>query len=288
MYKFIPQKKRSRLRIKIGCIFYTLKRYFYWIFFYKLFAKQNKKTFADEELLLKEYPQIVFSHSTPLYRKLSLDEQKFQEAKVQNILIAIKKLNMTLVKQNKIFSYWKLIGNPTKNKGYQKGMVLVNGKPSEGTGGGLCAISNLIYWMTLHTPLTVLERWRHSYDVFPDSNRTQPFGSGATCVYNFRDLMIQNNTNQNYLLHIWVENNRLCGEWRSKKMPDESYKVFQKEHWITMEGQGIYIRHNTIWRTCTNLSTKESFDEFVTENHALMMYRPFLEDNKNQGNKNEY
>ena len=46
------------------------------------------------------------------------------------------------------------------------------------TGGGLCQLSNLIYWMTLHTPLTITERYRHSYDVFPDSNRTQPFGSG--------------------------------------------------------------------------------------------------------------
>ena len=28
--------------------------------------------------------------------------------------------------------------------------------------------------MTLHTPLTVTERHRHGYDVFPDSDRTQP------------------------------------------------------------------------------------------------------------------
>lgn len=44
--------------------------------------------------------------------------------------------------------------------------------------------------MALHTPLTVTERHRHGYDVFPDAERTIPFGSGATCFYNYGDLMI--------------------------------------------------------------------------------------------------
>ena len=72
------------------------------------------------------------------------------------------------------------------------GMVLHNGGFKPGVGGGLCQLSNLIYWMTLHTPLTVVERWRHSYDVFPDAERTQPFGSGATVAYNHIDLQIRN------------------------------------------------------------------------------------------------
>ena len=59
-------------------------------------------------------------------------------------------------------------------------------------GGRPVQMTNLLYWMTLHTPLTVTERWRHGYDVFPDSNRTQPFGSGATCFYNYMDLMVRN------------------------------------------------------------------------------------------------
>ena len=58
-------------------------------------------------------------------------------------------------------------------------MVLFLGQIGGDIGGGLCQLSNLIFWMTLHTPLTVTERYRHSHDVFPDANRTQPFGSGG-------------------------------------------------------------------------------------------------------------
>lgn len=55
------------------------------------------------------------------------------------------------------------------------------------------------------------EQFRHSYDVFPDSNRTQPFGSGATCVYNYRDLMIRNNILRPFQLRVAVMGNNLQG-----------------------------------------------------------------------------
>ena len=57
-------------------------------------------------------------------------------------------------------------------------------------------MTNLIYWMTIHTELTIVERWRHGFDVFPDAGRTQPFASGATCAYNYIDLQIRNDTDQ--------------------------------------------------------------------------------------------
>jgi len=49
-------------------------------------------------------------------------------------------------------------------------------------------------------PLAVTERWRHNYDVFPDSDRTQPFGSGATVAFNYIDLQITNETNSTFQL----------------------------------------------------------------------------------------
>ena len=54
--------------------------------------------------------------------------------------------------------------------------------------------------MTVHTPHTVVERWRHSYDVFPDCGRTQPFGSGATCAWPSLDLQPQNRTATSFRL----------------------------------------------------------------------------------------
>ena len=156
-------------------------------------------------------------------------------------------------------------------------MVLFYGTFAPGVGGGLCQLSNLIYWMTLHTPLTVAERHRHSFDVFPDVNRSQPFGSGATCFYNYLDLQIQNNTNVPYQLRVHLTDKMLVGEWRAYSKPLNIYEIYEKIHWISHEYWGGYIRHNTIYRRIFNLNRDLVDDEFITENHAIMMYQPFLE-----------
>lgn len=137
-------------------------------------------------------------------------------------------------------------------------------------------LPNLIYWMTLHTPLTVTERWRHSYDVFPDANRTQPFGSGATCFYNYLDLQIFNGTEEPYQLHVYLTPEYLVGEWRTASQPRRIYEVYEKEHWITQEDWGGYVRHNVLHRKVYNLNHELLDDEYITENHAIMMYQPFL------------
>lgn len=289
MYTFQPQKKRSKFRIKLGCLFYTLKRYFYWIKFSTHFAKipacYKTKEGLDFTKIKQDFPYEVFYHSTPLYRNLSKEDMELQDGKVNNLLIAHKKISGVVIKPGKLFSYWKLIGNPTAFRGYKKGMVLHNGKPESGIGGGLCAISNLIYWIILHSPLSVKERWRHSYDVFPDSNRTLPFGSGATCVYNYRDLMFLNETKDDYILLISIENNRLQGQLLCSSPVKTKYEVYEKDASITMEGPGIYVRHNSLWRK-TYLKNENGDevlqdDVLITENHALMMYNPMLSYDKN-------
>src|ERR1035437_864203 len=156
-------------------------------------------------------------------------------------------------------------------------MILFNGEIRHGTGGGLCQLSNLIYWMTLHTPLTVTERWRHSFDVFPDSIRTQPFGSGATCAYNYIDLQIANNTTFRFQLRLWLDDKYLCGEWRADGKPTGRYEIVEREHLIKLEWWGGYSRHNELFRRKFNIDSDELVEEeFITENHALMMYSPLL------------
>lgn len=273
-YVNLKPKKRSKLRIFLGMQFYTWKRRVYWIFGGARFAKSKD---------LQPFRYTLYSHSTPLLRQLKDVEMELQYNKIANLKIAIKEINDVVIKPGETFSYWKLIGKPTKRKGYKKGMLLFHGSFKKGIGGGLCQLSNLIYWMTLHTPLTIVERYRHSYDVFPDSNRTLPFGSGATCVYNYRDLMIRNDTANPVQLNLWLTDAMLCGCWRTNVEPIETYQVYEKEHYMKKELFGKYSRHNLIYRKIFDLDGQLIADEYVTENHALMMYEPFLEDKQQLG-----
>ncbi len=265
----LKPKKRSKIRIIAGKSIYSFKRRLYWIFGDVVFA-------TTKDFHPYRYP--YFCHSTPLLRQLKDVDMYLQYNKITNLELALKKINNVIIKPGETFSYWKLIGKPTKRKGYKEGFILFNGMVKPGIGGGLCQLSNLIYWMTLHTPLTITERYRHSYDIFPDSNRILPFGSGATCVYNYRDLMIRNDTNTPVQLKIWIHDSMLCGCWRTNIKPLETYNIYEKEHYIIKELFGKYSRHNLIYRKIFNLEGNEIADEYITENHALMMYEPFLVD----------
>jgi Uncharacterized vancomycin resistance protein len=200
-----------------------------------------------------------------------------QYNKITNLRLATDKINGILIKPGETFSYWRLIGKPSYRKGYLDGLVLcADGTFKAGVGGGLCQLSNLIYWMTIHTPLTVTERYRHSHDIFPDVNRTQPFGSGATCVYNYFDLQIYNGTDCTYQLSVHLTKDSLVGEWRCSRPVNLKYEVYEKEHSITQGLWGGYIRNNVIYRKVYNRHGDLIKDEYVAENHATMTYAPFL------------
>lgn len=259
---------RSKLRLLLGKYYYTVRRYLYWSFGGLKFAKKQ----ADKRL-----PYVIFRHASPLLRSLRDVDMKLQYNKIVNLRIASTRLDGLIVAPGETFSYWKAIGNPTARKGYLEGMVLFCGTFRPGTGGGLCQMSNLIYWMTLHTPLTVTERYRHSYDVFPDSGRTLPFGSGATCVYPYRDLMVKNETAVPYQLCIHVGEKELTGEWRALSPAPCRFRVIEKNHHVDREYFGGFSRHNELYRQRFDLEDTLIGEEYITENHALMMYNPFLE-----------
>lgn len=264
----LKPKKRTIIRLMVGKNYYKIRRHLKWFLGSQKLAKQCTGA---------SMPYVYFSHRTPLLRKLKDVDMELQYNKIINLKIAVKRVNNIVIYPGETFSYWRAIGNPTRSKGYVDGMVLFCGTYKKGIGGGLCQLSNLIYWMTIHTPLTVVERYRHSFDVFPDSNRTQPFGSGATCVYNYRDLVIRNDTSTPFQLVIEVGEEYLIGEWRCKDKPLYTYKVYEADHKMKSEFWGGYSRHNILYRKKYDIEGLEIDDEFITENHALMMYSPFIE-----------
>lgn len=267
---------RSDLRLALGGAYYGTLRKLLWI--------KERRSFTRErcEAIL---PYSAASHKTPLMRRLRDVDMWMQENKVTNLRLASARVNGIVLRPGQTFSYWYLIGRPTARKGYLPGMLLRNGRAVAGVGGGLCQLSNLIFWMTLHTPLTVVERYRHSYDVFPDCGRTQPFGSGATCVYPYRDLMIRNDTQTTFRLHVTVGGEFLEGEWRADRRPEYSYRVVERDHCMQSEYWGGYSRHNKLYREVYDAEGRCVDVQYVTRNDALMMYSPFLAENAQPGKR---
>jgi len=261
--------ERSPLRRWFGREFYIAKRFLKWHFSGVKYSKINCET---------RCPNVWIEHKSTLLRKLKDVDMYLQYNKITNLKLAIAKIDGVVIKPGEVFSIWRMVGRPTKRKGYKEGMMIHNGKVATGIGGGLCQLGNLIYWMALHTPLTVKERWRHSFDVFPDVNRTIPFACGATLAYNYIDLQLENRTDITFKLNLWLDDEFLHGTICADYQPDSKYEIIESDQRFELQWWGGYTRHNRIEKRITNLQTGDVTTELVAENNAIMMYNPTLKE----------
>jgi vancomycin resistance protein VanW len=269
MQTTIPKPlKRSPLRLALGKLFYINRRRLSWYATRTRYATERRTD---------TLPHVHMSHGTPMLRALSGVDMQLQVNKKASLEIAAACIDGLILKPGETFSFWRLVGKPTARRGFKVGLVLRNGTIQQDVGGGLCQMTNLIYWMAIHTDLEITERWRHGFDVFPDAGRTQPFASGATCAYNYIDLQIRNSTPNTYQLSIRPKGDWLYGAWRCDVPATHSFAVSEKNHAIRQEYWGGYSRHNELWRLRKDAASGEDQgEEFITANHAIMMYEPLL------------
>lgn len=259
---------RSPLRLALGKAWYINKRRLAWYLSATRYATRRET---------ENLPHIHASHGTPMLRELSGVDMQLQRNKMESLRIAAACIDGLMLEPGETFSFWRLVGKPTAARGFKVGLVLRNGTIQQDVGGGLCQMTNLIYWMAIHTELEIVERWRHGFDVFPDAGRTQPFASGATCAYNYIDLQIRNPTQHRFQLRVYPKGDWLRGAWRCDVPAQSRFEVFEKEHFIRPEWWGGYSRHNEIWRRRLDAETGLQLgEEHVSSNHAIMMYEPLL------------
>ena len=182
-----------------------------------MFVSGHFSKVKEEELL----PFVIYKHNSLIRRKLGNTQMELQENKAVNLSISAPKINGILIRPGETFSFWNLVGSITTAKGYKEGVTISNAQAKAGVGGGLCQFTNLIHWMVLHTPLTIVEHHHHDgIDLFPDYNRQVPFGTGTSIVYNYLDYRFKNESDITYQLITYVTDTHLCGELRaSDKLP---------------------------------------------------------------------
>lgn len=128
------------------------------------------------------------------------------EARDDNIKLACKTLNGTEVKAGETFSFWDVLGCPTKEKGYEKAKTFTSdGEVTQSYGGGLCQLSTTIYNAVLKVDdLEVKERHEHSREV--------PYikdGKDAAVSFDTADMKFKNNLDYDIKIEAEVENRKV-------------------------------------------------------------------------------
>lgn len=223
---------------------------------------------GDETL----YTCAVAEHRSPLRRPGTTYEERLQLGKESNVTLVAKVISGTLLEPGQEFSYHHCVGPPTKKRGFVMGAELHDGRLEGGIGGGACQVSNLLYVLALISGCTITERHRHGFDLFPDSERTVPFGCGATVFFPTTDLRFRNSLDQDLFLSLTIEDGFLVGRTFSQKPVSTRWRLVESEGSIVREADR-WIRRNIVVR----IASMEGVDapaETIAENVAVCLYDP--------------
>ncbi len=220
-------------------------------------------------------PCLIYAHNSLIRRTLGQVDPRLQDNKAVSLGLAAPCVNGILIRPGETFSFWKLVGRCTAKRGFLPGMVLHDGVPQEGVGGGMCQFTNLLHWMALHSDLTIAERHHHDrYDLFPDFGRQVPFGVGTSILYNYLDYRLYNGTADTYQLLVHSDGQYLRGQLRCTAAPPHVWHISCEEECFSREN-GQWYRNNRVFRRKVDKQTGNTLEKHLLQQaHARVMYDP--------------
>lgn len=152
----------------------------------------------------------VFRASWPLYNHKTGYELIYQENKAHNCRLAARALDRLVIAPGETFSFWNAVRGADREAAYRNGYALSDGKLQLLPGGGLCQMSSFLFWLFLHTPLTVTEQHTHGIDLHLNMPGI-PQGVDAAVAEGWLDLKVKNNTARTFQLLVSVDGCSMVG-----------------------------------------------------------------------------
>lgn len=140
-------------------------------------AKEEKETAPQTPTEVQ-----IATYTTTLYDK--------EQTRIDNINLAISKLNGVIIENGAEFSFNNTIGPMNEGNGFKKATGFdSNGRKIKISGGGICQISSTLYNCALIAGFDITERHPHSRRVY-----YVPKDKDATILYGSLDLKFVNNS----------------------------------------------------------------------------------------------
>ncbi len=217
-------------------------------------------------------PCMVFQTSIPMLNENSGFDMQYQINKVHNLKLAARTLNRVLIGPGETFSFWQLVRWADREEKYRDGLNLVDGKTVASYGGGLCMLSDTLFWMFLHTPLTVVERHGHAVKTFPSTSKDFPCGTDAAVSEGWLDLKVRNETEHTFQIEVSFDEEYMHGRILSPKAAGFAYSVFNPSVSYRKEGGKMY-QVAPVCRRQTDKATGKQTETELYVNRCEIAYR---------------
>jgi len=140
--------------------------------------------------------------------------------RTNNLVVATKRINGIYVPPGGTFSLNGILGERTEDKGYADGTVIIDGRLTRGTGGGISQVSTVVYNLAYFAGVDFLAFSPHAFFI-----PRYPEGREATVFWPTIDNKWTNDTPYGMLLQTWVEGGSVHGRvWSTKTWDVTSVK----------------------------------------------------------------
>lgn len=103
-------------------------------------------------------------------------------------------------------------------------------------------LSNLLFWMFLHTPLTLIERHGHRIKDFPEPPSDAPLGVDATVAEGWLDLRVRNDTEITFQITVTLEGDAITGRVSTDRELGLRYEAVNENLVYTRQSGAVYRR----------------------------------------------
>ncbi len=179
------------------------------------------------------HKEALFSYELASDKSLLINEHtgadiKYQYNKVHNLRLASEAVSRIVIRPGETFSLWWLTRHADRREAYKDGLCVHSGKLVAVYGGGLCQLSNMLFWLFLHTPLTIVERHKHGVKEFPNPSPDDPCGVDATILEGWLDLRVRNDTGEAMQIELTQDDTYYYGKILVSCPPEKRYDVINQ------------------------------------------------------------
>lgn len=141
-------------------------------------------------------------------------------ARRSNVQLSGEKCNGTILLPGEIFDYNEVVGQRTKEAGFQEAAAYSNGETVQELGGGVCQTSSTLYCACLYSNLEIVERRNHTY-----VSSYVPMGMDATVSWGGPDFKFKNNTDYPIKIVASYANSKLTFQILGTKVSDFKVEI---------------------------------------------------------------
>ena len=216
-------------------------------------------------------PYLLFETRVPLFNRNTGFDMVYQKNKAFNLKLAARTLDGVVVRPGETFSFWRLARHADRDVSYRDGLTVLNGKLTTAPGGGMCQMSNLLFWLFLHTPLTVIERHGHRVKDFPEPPSDAPMGVDATVSEGWLDLRVKNETDASFQIGIEFTDGEIVGQLRADRDDGLAYEVTNGKPRYVRAGREV-LEEVSVLRRTVSAGGARSAPELLYRNRCVIGY----------------